>query len=458
MRITCALGVLTVFATLPLLGQNGHGGRVELGTYGTFTRYDAQSLDFDSKLGAGGRLGLFLARGLSIEANGDFTQTAASGTQVDVARVGGTVFGHLPLASWNSLYFGAGYERLFYRGGVIADDNGGHLVLGDRMHLGRRVALRMEGRAAYFPSSSAGVGDNRVVNYGGAIGLSIFAFGGFEHSARDTDGDLVPDKRDQCPATPTGATVDELGCPKDSDRDGIFAGLDSCPDTPAGAVVDALGCPLDSDGDAVFDGIDICPGTPAGAVVDENGCTQDGDSDGVLDGLDRCPDTPAGATVNAEGCPTDSDSDGVYDGIDRCAATPSGTEVDDVGCPVLFREERGRAQPLILRGVNFDVGKATLTPASYAALDEVAKSLLAHPDVRIEVSGHTDATGSRGLNMRLSLARAQAVMAYLAQRGVGHARMQAQGYGPDRPIATNSTATGRAANRRVELHRLDGNR
>jgi OOP family OmpA-OmpF porin len=130
--------------------------------------------------------------------------------------------------------------------------------------------------------------------------------------------------------------------------------------------------------------------------------------------------------------------------------------VDSVGCPVLFREERGRVQPLILKGVNFAVGKATLTPQSHAVLDEVAKSLLAHPEVRIEVSGHTDATGSRALNMRLSLARAQSVATYLASKGVAHSRLDAQGYGPDRPIATNSTAGGRRENRRVELHRIDG--
>ncbi len=439
----------------PAPAQNGHGGRVELGTYGTLTKYDTQSLDLASRVGAGGRLGLFIVPGLSIEANGDFTQTATAGigSQVDIARIGGTLLGHLNLASWNSLYVGAGYERLFYRGALSADDNGGHVVLGDRLNLGGRVAFRLEGRAAYFPNSVFQVGSDRVLNFGGTAGISIFAFGGRE---RDTDGDLVPDKRDQCPDTPMGATVDDVGCPTDGDGDGVFDGLDSCPSTPVGAFVDALGCPNDTDADQVLDGIDICPDTPLGAEVNENGCPLDSDADGVFDGPDRCPATPEGAVVDAEGCPRDTDQDGVFDGIDRCEATPVGTEVDNVGCPVLFREEKGRVQPLILRGVNFATGKATLTPESHSILDEVAKSLMAHPEVRLEVSGHTDATGSRALNMRLSLARAQSVLAYLASRGVAYARMEAQGYGPDRPIDSNRTRDGRASNRRVELHRIDG--
>jgi len=156
--------------------------------------------------------------------------------------------------------------------------------------------------------------------------------------------------------------------------------------------------------------------------------------------------------VNASGCPVDSDGDGVPDGIDRCPDTPAGREVDVVGCPVLFAVARA---PLVLRGVNFETGRSVLTPESHAILDEVATSLLAQPEVRVEIGGHTDNTGSRAINERLSLERAQAVKAYLAQKGVAPGRMEVRGYGPDRPIATNATAEGRARNRRVELRRID---
>jgi OOP family OmpA-OmpF porin len=122
---------------------------------------------------------------------------------------------------------------------------------------------------------------------------------------------------------------------------------------------------------------------------------------------------------------------------------------------LLFQVEQGVVRPLILRGVNFATGRSALTQDSYAILDEVAASLLGNPEVRVEIAGHTDITGSRSLNMRLSLERAQAVKAYLAQKGVEPSRMVGQGYGPDEPIATNATAAGRAQNRRVELRRLD---
>jgi OOP family OmpA-OmpF porin len=105
--------------------------------------------------------------------------------------------------------------------------------------------------------------------------------------------------------------------------------------------------------------------------------------------------------------------------------------------------------------VSFETGRSALTTASYATLDEIAASLLAYPEVRVEISGHTDNTGSRTTNVRLSRERAQAVRAYLAQRGVPPSRMEVLGAGPDRPIATNATPEGRAQNRRVELRRID---
>ena len=478
---------LTVTAILLAAGlgsqaraQVATGGQVELGLLGTYTHFDQSAVGLTSDAGAGGRLGVFFSRTFALEARGDFTRAQDSvGGQVDVSRLSGTLYAYAPPTAVGRFYLGAGYTRSFYRGGTDLDSDGGHVILGDLISLGGRVGLRLEGRADYIPSSTLVDPAAGALNLGAAVGLSVFAFGG---PPRDTDGDLVPDKRDACPDTPMGAVVDAAGCPLDSDGDAVFDGLDRCPDTPAGAVVDAAGCPSDSDQDGVFDGLDRCPDTPAGAVVDAAGCPTDSDQDGGFDGLDRCPDTPQGAVVDAEGCPqdgdgdgvpdgidqcrgtppgvivnasgcpVDSDGDGVPDGIDRCPDTPAGREVDVVGCPVLFAVARA---PLVLRGVNFETGRSVLTPESHAILDEVATSLLAQPEVRVEIGGHTDNTGSRAINERLSLERAQAVKAYLAQKGVAPGRMEVRGYGPDRPIATNATAEGRARNRRVELRRID---
>ncbi len=279
----------------------------------------------------------------------------------------------------------------------------------------------------------------------------------------DSDGDGVNDLIDKCPATPSGATVDFNGCPIDSDQDTVWDGLDKCPDTPLGATVDANGCPSDTDGDKVFDGIDRCPDTAAGTPVDSFGCPADTDKDGLGDGFDKCPNTPPGTPVDANGCPPakDTDGDGVIDPQDRCPGTPAGSRVDQFGCLILF-EERGpaaRGAParptLILQGVNFQSGRSVLTTASYIVLDQVAASLVANPEIRIEIAGYTDSTGSRPMNLRLSMARAAAVRAYLARRGVSPMRMQARGFGASGYIAPNATPEGRAQNRRVELHKLN---
>jgi outer membrane protein OmpA-like peptidoglycan-associated protein len=149
--------------------------------------------------------------------------------------------------------------------------------------------------------------------------------------------------------------------------------------------------------------------------------------------------------------PVDSDGDGVMDPDDRCPGTPAGVRVDVTGCALLFRAEE---RTVTLRGVNFRTGSAELTRESLGVLDSLAATLLALPDIRVEIGGHTDNTGSAALNQRLSLARARSVMQYLSSRGVPLSRMSAVGYGPRIPVAPNNTAEGRAQNRRVELRRI----
>ncbi len=280
----------------------------------------------------------------------------------------------------------------------------------------------------------------------------------------DSDGDGVNDLLDKCPATPAGAKVDSDGCPIDSDHDGVWDGIDRCPDTPAGATVDANGCPSDADGDKVFDGIDRCPDTVPGTPVDATGCPTDSDKDGVPDSLDKCPNTPSGIQVDGNGCPIahDTDGDGVVDSQDRCPNTPPGSRVDQFGCLLLFEPVTPAppgappARPtLILQGVNFQTGRSVLTRESYAVLDQVAASLVANPQIRIEIAGYTDSTGGKMMNLRLSMGRAGAVQHYLARKGVSPLRMRARGFGASGYIAPNSTAEGRAKNRRVELHKLN---
>ncbi|HEU5050208.1 MAG TPA: OmpA family protein, partial [Gemmatimonadales bacterium] len=108
---------------------------------------------------------------------------------------------------------------------------------------------------------------------------------------------------------------------------------------------------------------------------------------------------------------------------------------------------------IVLPGVNFATGTATLTQSSRYILDEVAATLNENPNIRVEVAGHTDNTGGRALNERLSLQRAESVKNYLVSKGVSADRMTTAGYAWDRPVAPNTTRAGRALNRRTELVR-----
>jgi OOP family OmpA-OmpF porin len=174
---------------------------------------------------------------------------------------------------------------------------------------------------------------------------------------------------------------------------------------------------------------------------------RDSDGDGVPDDTDRCPGTPAGVLVNAYGCPLpppDSDGDGVIDARDACPDTPRGLKVDERGCAVT-------AAKVVLRNVNFDFDKATLTPESQVILDGVARGLKGQPTMQVLIEGHTDSKGSDSYNLRLSRARANSVRSYLITQGVEGSRLTAQGFGETQPVASNTSEEGRAENRRVEF-------
>nr|MBN1165362.1 OmpA family protein [Candidatus Krumholzibacteriota bacterium] len=155
-----------------------------------------------------------------------------------------------------------------------------------------------------------------------------------------------------------------------------------------------------------------------------------------------------------DGCPDlDNDLDGILDADDQCPNEPETFNgyMDEDGCP----DERPLEEKFILRGVTFESGSASLTPDSYAILDRVVKSLMAYPEVRIEIRGYTDSVGSWESNLRLSQRRADAVKQYLINSGIMADRILSRGYGEADPIAPNTTAAGRAENRRIEFHRLN---
>ncbi len=560
MRTLAAILLVTALAGSSLEAQ--YGRRYEVGLFGAFTKYD-KAFALSNKIGGGVRFAYAVTPmiGLEVEALFQSPQNITPSTEIEPLIGAASLVVNTLNASRMTVYVLGGYSRLDFGGTnpYRFTDGGFHGGAGAKFYMSSRFALRLEARGIYTPQTNSTFGQ-KATHLVGSAGFAFFQPDAAP--AADADHDGVGDKRDACPDTPRGATVDNRGCPADADSDGVLNGIDACPNTPAGATVDATGCPHDQDGDKVFDGIDQCPdtpagvavdakgcpptpppppdsdgdgvndlldkcpATPAGATVDATGCPSDSDHDNVWDGLDKCPDTPVGATVDATGCPSDSDGDKVFDGIDRCPDTAPGTPVDSFGCPadsdkdgvgdgfdkcpntppgiqvdatgcpvahdtdgdgvidpqdrcpntppgsrvdqfgcLLLFEERAvtpappgapPARPtLILQGVNFQTGRSVLTASSYTVLDQVAASLIANPEIRIEIAGYTDSTGSKLMNMKLSMGRAGAVQHYLARKGVSPMRMRARGFGASGYIAPNTTPDGRAQNRRVELHKLN---
>ncbi len=231
--------------------------------------------------------------------------------------------------------------------------------------------------------------------------------------------------------------------PKDRDGDGILDTDDKCPDVKG--IASLQGCP-DRDGDGIADGDDSCPDKAGTAKY--KGCpVPDTDGDGINDENDKCPAVAGVARYN--GCPVpDTDGDGVNDEEDKCVDKPG--PASNNGCPEI-------AQAVIERVKNaagnifFATGSAKLLPKSFKALNDVVKIMANDPTLMLDIEGHTDNTGKPEKNTALSQNRANAVMAYLKSKGVDGAKMQANGFGQDQPVADNKTAAGRAKNRRVEM-------
>ncbi len=242
---------------------------------------------------------------------------------------------------------------------------------------------------------------------------------------------------------------------------GYMTAVDPCPDpeiTPASQIPERCKNVLvDSDGDTIPDKDDKCPFAGRAGFIDEYGCSPDRDGDTIPDYADLCPDE--GGRVDRNGCPIklDTDNDGIYDEVDKCPTEPetfNGFEDED-GCPdadpdALVELTDGKIN--IKEQVFFETSKAVIKSESFELLDQVADLLVKNPHIgNVTVEGHTDSRGKYKYNVKLSQDRADSVMKYLVNHGVEANRLNAIGYGPDRPIDSNDTKEGRARNRRVEF-------
>ena len=201
-----------------------------------------------------------------------------------------------------------------------------------------------------FPNDSSQWADSDGDGYGdNQAGTNADAYPNDSTQWSDRDGDGYGDNisgmnPDHCPDTPSGNTVNSVGCAEfelDDDEDGVMNDADACPNTPAGEAVDSFGCSTtekDGDQDGVADAYDQCPSTTLQAAVDDAGCAAyqlDTDNDGIDNSRDQCPNTTEGENVNGIGCSatqSDADMDGVWDADDLCPYTPMDVDIDSNGC------------------------------------------------------------------------------------------------------------------------------
>jgi OOP family OmpA-OmpF porin len=317
-----------------------------------------------------------------------------------------------------------------------------HAGLGLKLGLTPRVGIRLDGRIMApwtFILPLSGYAAAKGPDYE-AFGGIYLNFGEIEKvhlmSTRgDRDGDGIPDDVDRCPDEP-------------EDKDG-FEDDDGCPD-------------LDNDHDGIPDVLDKCPNDAEDkdGFQDEDGCPDtDNDQDGIPDSFDKCPNEPEDKDgfEDSDGCPDpDNDHDGIPDVLDKCPNEPEtfNNYKDDDGCPDEVPAEVKKFTGVI-EGINFKTGSAEILPGSYTILDRAVKVLQDYPDVNIEISGHTDNKGGASYNLTLSQRRADSVRMYLVSRGIASSRLTSIGFGKDRPIADNKTATGRATNRRTEFRLIN---
>ena len=477
---TAALfGVLNGFLASPAAAQDARPRHlyVELGAFGGVFVPDEEHEFYDQDVAVqepfktvlpdmGIHLAFFPLSWLGLEGEGSFVlgKTDSGGTANLFSGRGSLVL-QIPLRVTPFVLGGAGNTWLVSEDDVLGEDRDRvfHGGAGLKIFATRGLQFRLEGRVYYSNrerSATDPTDDNGLVpHFGGLAGIT-WAIGGVRRDEieddPDPDGDGFVAPEDKCPEEKGG---EPDGCPgKDSDDDGLNDSADRCP-TEAETVnghEDTDGCPdslPDEDGDGVTGEKDKCADEPEDkdGFQDDDGCPDaDNDEDGMADANDMCPEQD-GPTEN-RGCPdSDKDGDGVVDRIDNCPDQPGSSRFQ--GCRTRQLVSITPSQLKVFKNVQFGSARATIARRSRKLLDNVANVIRSHPEFnKIRIEGHTDDRGSDEVNKNLSQQRAQAVADYLIGRGVEADRIEAIGFGEEKPLFSNRTASGRRKNRRVEFN------
>ena len=390
-------------------------GTVELGIFVQASYLD-QSLRMDqAKGGPGARLGIFALPNVDLEAEGALVPTDGPQGHIYYIPLRGRVVLNIPAGEHGAFLLGGGYVRNEYRHDADFHDDGITGLVGARVGLPGITTIRLASYVDYIPSPSNGAGYH--LNWGLQAGFS-FLFG--RRSAQP------PERQEPARVTPR---PDSLALAARADSVARAARAESM---RVQAARDSAARAAQAQQAKLRDSVRLAEARQQ-ALRDSMATAVRSDSLRTAALRDSLRLTQNRARMAA-----------LRDSLARVALRDS--------LRLLMAQKQTR---VTLRGVNFELGKAVLLPISREILQDVARSLVTNPTVRVEVAGHTDSTGSRAVNERLSLARAESVKAFLIENGVAAEQMEVRGYASTQPVATNKTVSGRAQNRRVELRRID---
>jgi outer membrane protein OmpA-like peptidoglycan-associated protein len=394
---------------------------VEVGGFAQASYWE-ESLSLDQGAGGGGvRVGFFPTGNLLLEGEGGFVSADAhDGLRVSYIPLRARLLFNFPVGEHGAILLGGGYARNEFRRDIDTHENGVTGLLGARLGLPSNTSIRISASLDYIPSPSIelyrapALEPDHNVNWNIQVGLGfLLGGGGYSNAPRQRPAAVAPrpdtlqmqarrDSIAQARRQDSIRVAQAAQAEQNRIRDSVRLATERV-EAQQRALRDSVRQVARQDS------------IRAAALRDSLSLTRN-------------------RARQAE----------IRDSLERMALR------DSLRLMMATRQTR-----LTLRGVNFELGKAVLLPISRDILEEVARSLVANPTVRVEVAGHTDSTGSRAVNERLSLARAESVKAFLVENGVPGDRMTVQGYASTQPVASNRTASGRAQNRRVELRRTD---
>ncbi|MBK9330868.1 MAG: OmpA family protein [Ignavibacteria bacterium] len=276
-----------------------------------------------------------------------------------------------------------------------------------------------------------------------SLGLT---FAGSDDCDTDTDKDgLTKCREEELGTNPNIA---------DTDGDGLLDGEE---------VMTYMTNPLnkDTDGDTLWDGAEVKQHRTDPLKKDTDGdrlmdneeintyftipTDTDTDDDGLMDGDEVL-------TYKTDPKAFDTDLGTISDGVEVGRGTNPLDPSDDLPKP---KEEPIKVgQVITLEGINFETNRSDISSFSEDILERALGYMRDNPELEVEISGHTDITGSREHNMGLSERRAESVKAWFVSKGISPSRIITVGYGPDQPVGSNDTEEGRFKNRRIDFKRI----